>query len=83
MGVKENELNFKDALNFALQDAVRDGNIKNFTKNGSLIGIAKASRSFWLSLFGSYYVESFRNIPLIVQMFLFISLSLFLKYFRF
>ncbi len=36
---------------------------------GSLIGIARASRSFWLSLFGSYYVESFRNIPLIVQMF--------------
>ncbi len=36
---------------------------------GSLIGIARASKSFWLSLFASYYVESFRNIPLIVQMF--------------
>jgi len=36
---------------------------------GSLIGIGRASKSFWLSLFSSYYVESFRNIPLIVQMF--------------
>jgi len=36
---------------------------------GSLIGIARASKNFWLSLFASYYVESFRNIPLIVQMF--------------
>ncbi len=36
---------------------------------GSLIGIGRASKNFWLSLFASYYVESFRNIPLIVQMF--------------
>ena len=36
---------------------------------GSLIGIVRASKNFWLSLFASYYVESFRNIPLIVQMF--------------
>ncbi len=36
---------------------------------GSVIGIGRASKNFWLSLFASYYVESFRNIPLIVQMF--------------
>ena len=36
---------------------------------GSLVGIGRASKNFWLSLFASYYVESFRNIPLIVQMF--------------
>ncbi|GAB6074642.1 amino acid ABC transporter permease [Nautilia lithotrophica] len=36
---------------------------------GSIVGIGRASKNFWLSLFASYYVESFRNIPLIVQMF--------------
>ncbi|WP_024790590.1 MULTISPECIES: amino acid ABC transporter permease [unclassified Lebetimonas] len=36
---------------------------------GSIVGIGRASKSFWLSLISSYYVESFRNIPLIVQMF--------------
>jgi His/Glu/Gln/Arg/opine family amino acid ABC transporter permease subunit len=36
---------------------------------GSLVGIGRASKNFWISLFSSYYVESFRNIPLIVQMF--------------
>jgi His/Glu/Gln/Arg/opine family amino acid ABC transporter permease subunit len=36
---------------------------------GSIVGIGRASKSFWLSLLASYYVESFRNIPLIVQMF--------------
>jgi polar amino acid transport system permease protein len=36
---------------------------------GSIVGIGRASKNFWLSLFSSYYVESFRNIPLIVQMF--------------
>jgi len=36
---------------------------------GSVVGIGRASKNFWLSLFASYYVESFRNIPLIVQMF--------------
>jgi len=36
---------------------------------GSLIGIGRASKNFWISLYSSYYVETFRNIPLIVQMF--------------
>jgi len=36
---------------------------------GSIVGIGRASKNFWLSLISSYYVESFRNIPLIVQMF--------------
>jgi len=36
---------------------------------GSIVGIGRASKNFWLSLIASYYVESFRNIPLIVQMF--------------
>jgi polar amino acid transport system permease protein len=36
---------------------------------GSIVGIGRASKNFWISLFSSYYVESFRNIPLIVQMF--------------
>jgi len=36
---------------------------------GSCMGLARASNNFFISLFSSYYVELFRNIPLIVQMF--------------
>ncbi len=36
---------------------------------GSLIGLLKINRNFFLSLFASYYIELFRNIPLLVQMF--------------
>ncbi len=38
---------------------------------GSLIGVARSSKNFFISLFASYYVEFFRNIPLIVQIFFF------------
>jgi len=36
---------------------------------GSIIGLARVSKNFFISLFASYYVELFRNIPLVVQMF--------------
>lgn len=36
---------------------------------GSLIGLARVSNNFFVSLFSTYYVELFRNIPLIVQIF--------------
>ena len=36
---------------------------------GSIIGLMRVSSNFMLSLSGTYYVEFFRNIPLIVQMF--------------
>ena len=36
---------------------------------GIFIGLARAGNNFFTSLFASYYVEAFRNIPLIVQMF--------------
>jgi polar amino acid transport system permease protein len=36
---------------------------------GSLIGLARNTNNFFISLFATYYVELFRNIPLIVQMF--------------
>jgi len=36
---------------------------------GSIIGLARVSKNFFVSLFATYYVETFRNIPLIVQMF--------------
>ena len=36
---------------------------------GIFIGLARAGNNFFTSLFASYYVEVFRNIPLIVQMF--------------
>ncbi|MGK0256262.1 MAG: His/Glu/Gln/Arg/opine family amino acid ABC transporter permease subunit [Arcobacteraceae bacterium] len=36
---------------------------------GSLIGLMRVSSNFMVSLSGTYYVEFFRNIPLIVQMF--------------
>ena len=36
---------------------------------GSIMGLARVSRNFFISLFSSYYIEFFRNIPLIVQMF--------------
>ena len=38
---------------------------------GSLVGIARSSKNFFVSLLASYYVELFRNIPLIVQIFFF------------
>ncbi len=38
---------------------------------GSLVGIARSSKNFFISLLASYYVEFFRNIPLIVQIFFF------------
>ena len=38
---------------------------------GSIVGIARSSKNFFTSLFASYYVEFFRNIPLIVQIFFF------------
>ena len=37
---------------------------------GSIMGLARVSKNFFVSLFASYYIEFFRNIPLIVQMFL-------------
>ena len=37
---------------------------------GSIMGLARVSKNFFISLFASYYIEFFRNIPLIVQMFL-------------
>lgn len=36
---------------------------------GSLMGLARVSKNFFISLFATYYVELFRNVPLIVQMF--------------
>ncbi|OMH41226.1 amino acid ABC transporter permease [Desulfurobacterium indicum] len=36
---------------------------------GFIIGFFRNSRSEWLRIFGYYYVELFRNIPLIVQIF--------------
>jgi len=36
---------------------------------GSIVGLLRVSNNFFLSLSGTYYVEFFRNIPLIVQMF--------------
>ena len=36
---------------------------------GSLMGLARVSKNFFVSLAATYYVEFFRNIPLIVQMF--------------
>jgi len=36
---------------------------------GSFVGLARVSNNFFFSLSGTYYVEFFRNIPLIVQMF--------------
>ncbi len=36
---------------------------------GSVMGLARVSKNFFVSLLATYYVEFFRNIPLIVQMF--------------
>ncbi len=36
---------------------------------GVFVGLARVSKNFFLSLLAAYYVEGFRNIPLIVQMF--------------
>jgi len=36
---------------------------------GSIMGLMRVSRNFFISLSASYYIEFFRNIPLIVQMF--------------
>jgi len=36
---------------------------------GSIMGLARVSKNFFIALFSTYYVEFFRNIPLIVQMF--------------
>jgi len=36
---------------------------------GSIMGLARVSRNFFISLFATYYIECFRNIPLIVQIF--------------
>ncbi len=36
---------------------------------GSIMGLARVSTNFFVSLFATYYIEFFRNIPLIVQMF--------------
>lgn len=36
---------------------------------GVFVGLARMSKNFFVSLFGTYFVEGFRNIPLIVQMF--------------
>ena len=36
---------------------------------GLFVGLARLSKNFFVSLFGTYFVEGFRNIPLIVQMF--------------
>jgi glutamate/aspartate transport system permease protein len=37
---------------------------------GSLVGIARTSEHRWLAFLGGAYVELFRNIPLLVQFFL-------------
>jgi glutamate/aspartate transport system permease protein len=37
---------------------------------GSLVGVARTTPNKWLIRFGNAYVELFRNIPLLVQMFL-------------
>ncbi|HLS41692.1 MAG TPA: amino acid ABC transporter permease [Paenalcaligenes sp.] len=37
---------------------------------GTLIGVARTTSSRWLRILGTIYVEFFRNIPLLVQMFL-------------
>jgi glutamate/aspartate transport system permease protein len=37
---------------------------------GSLVGVARTTPFFWLPRLGEAYVELFRNIPLLVQMFL-------------
>jgi len=36
---------------------------------GSVLGLARVSKNFFISLLATYYIEFFRNIPLIVQMF--------------
>jgi polar amino acid transport system permease protein len=36
---------------------------------GSIMGLARVSKNFFVSLIATYYVEFFRNVPLIVQMF--------------
>ena len=36
---------------------------------GIFVGLARISNNFFVSLLGTYFVEGFRNIPLIVQMF--------------
>lgn len=36
---------------------------------GSIMGLARVSKNFFVALLATYYVEFFRNIPLIVQMF--------------
>ena len=36
---------------------------------GLFVGLARVSNNFFISLFGTYFVEGFRNVPLIVQMF--------------
>jgi len=36
---------------------------------GSFMGLARVSKNFFVALFATYYIELFRNIPLIVQMF--------------
>ena len=36
---------------------------------GIFLGLARVSKNFFISLFATYYIEFFRNIPLIVQMF--------------
>jgi len=36
---------------------------------GSLMGLARVSKNFFVSIIATYYIEFFRNIPLIVQMF--------------
>jgi len=36
---------------------------------GSIMGLARVNKNFFISLFATYYVEFFRNVPLIVQMF--------------
>ena len=36
---------------------------------GSVMGLARVNKNFFISLIATYYVEFFRNIPLIVQMF--------------
>lgn len=36
---------------------------------GSILGLARVSKNFFISLFATYYIEFFRNVPLIVQMF--------------
>jgi glutamate/aspartate transport system permease protein len=37
---------------------------------GSLVGVARTAPRPWLRSLGSVFVEVFRNIPLLVQMFL-------------